>query len=205
MDALQKFLDDWTERFTAALVAAIDDSVDDFEGSNVYAAAIVVTDGNTISAFAVNTEAHYLEMLNEADEDETDALLLATYRWWPQEWDFYLDTPEGDVERIADELGEWADAHPDVVPADVWPLEWLTATDLAFERALGSDAVRNAFGRHGSNPVLFVVDSEERLEEVLDSLEALNPGRDDDHIASAQAFWQAEINDDDPYEGDEEL
>lgn len=194
MDAMREFLADWTTRLTAALVAAIDDSVDDFEGSPVYAAAITVADGNTVPALAVSTEANYIELITDA----ADAMPaeLAAFRWWPDEWDFFIDGPEDEIDALSEELSDWVEAHPDAFPDGAWTDEWMAATHEALITALGAPEVRAAFAKVDSDPVLIVADTDDRFDDALDAFEQLNEGRDDGQLDSARTFWQANADDD---------
>lgn len=189
MDALQQFLDDWALRWEAALAAAIRALPADVVAGRIYAAAVTVADGNTVPALFVHTESRLFEVA-DADGDPEEA---AYYRWWPDESGLEVDSDE--LAALASELGEWADAHPELsADPDVefaWSDRWIAETDGALIRSLGSDAVRRAFAAVGADPLLVVTETDGEESRASVAFDALNAHRDDDAARGARAFWRA--------------
>ncbi|WP_134321993.1 DUF4303 domain-containing protein [Cumulibacter soli] len=191
MDTIDRFLDDWGRRWVDAIAAAVGTLPADVTTGRIYGAAITVADGNTAPGLLVQTESRLAAIL----DPEADAEDASYYRWWPDESG--LEVTNHSLATLSAELDDWVATHPQATTkvdedSDLqrWRNGWIAASGRALVEALGSDLVRQAFARHGADPILVLTETDGGAARALAAFDALNGHRGDELVHDAREFWQ---------------
>ena len=198
MDAqLEKHFSTWTPRLAKALADAIDHNAPEFD-EPIIAAGIAAADANLSFAFVACTRARQQEIQAMYKELLPELVADGDSSWWPDEWGFELEgpdgTPDGSLARLLSEWDAFHDRQAEKAQAegtfDEFRAEWDERSLAALIAALDAPEVRTAFAEIGSNPVLVVTETDGGKDKAWGAFQILNADRDDEDFHAGADYWR---------------